>query len=541
MSLQADSASSHRKRAWSDVPALGDIDTPPMKKTKKKKKKRAKEDKEESAVLADAYTNEQKEETLVPMTTKEIETRKVKKKKRKSVVDVSTAAAEQSVATEMSGPREESVAMAKSNHTETNIYVSVETHKKKKKKKKRTMTTEEVKQDDDDDDEEEEGSNDHVCFDLVKELEEFVPDVWKKSPQQIQKLLRYDLHRFRLFKQQGVAVRHGRFTRKENQQVQDNMEDFLALTGIASANQLLYPQHYPEQEADIRKLRVRHCFLAAIAKGIPRVSWQVFIRAKKLDRMNHLGRFSEEEVAQLVMLQSLHGNNWRRISEVMGRSIYSLQKRFQCISTCQGSWTSDEESRLKRAVMAHLVVRAQSPSSSGLTREHLCNNLPWKKISQQVQTRYWNQCRIKWFSILRNKLSKGCNKRLEGLKAKVQLIDTLYNMNIDDAADVDWDKVADSLSTTPVHVQSMFQSLKASRVPNWSRLSYGEIIDFLHEHEMPRLKEKLQKCGVLEAELRVHGTDAAPLLDLFALQDEDLTEVDNTQRCRGQSRKLFED
>nr|XP_057927224.1 transcription termination factor 1-like isoform X2 [Doryrhamphus excisus] len=523
MSLHAHS-SSHSKRLWSEVPTLVDIDTPPMK--KRKKKKRAKEDEEE--VLADVFTNQLKkkkkkkkeEETLVPVTTTEIETRE--QKKRKSTVD-------QTVAMEMSHPREESVAMAESNH----IPVSMETQRKNN-----TMTTEEEEEEEEG---EEEGSNGQERSALLKELEEFVPDVWKKSPQQIHKLLRYDLHRFRLFKQQGIAIRHGRFTQKENQKVQDNMDNFLALTGIGSANQLLHPQLYPEHQADIRKLRAQHGFLAALAEGIPRVSWQVYIRAKKLDRMNHMGRFSEEEVEQLVALHSLHGNSWRQISKVMGRSVYSLQKRFQCISACQGSWTSDEESRLKKAVLDHLAVVVQQSPSPGVTREDLCNNLPWKKISQQVQTRYWNQCRIKWFSILRTKLSKGGNKRLEGMKARIQLIDMLYNMNIDDMADVDWDQVAAGLSTTPVHAQSLFQSLKASRVPNWSRLSYGEIIDFLHRHETPRLKEKLQKCGVLEAELKVDGTDAAPLLDIFALQDEDFAEVDNTRPQRGQSRPLLQD
>nr|XP_012310008.1 transcription termination factor 1-like [Aotus nancymaae] len=100
----------------------------------------------------------------------------------------------------------------------------------------------------------------------VRQLQEFIPNIKDRATGTIRRMYRDDLDRFKEFKAQGVAIKFGKFSVKENKQLEENVQDFLALTGIESADKLLYTDRYPEEKSVITNLKRRHSFRLHIGK-----------------------------------------------------------------------------------------------------------------------------------------------------------------------------------------------------------------------------------------------------------------------------------
>ncbi|NXK99224.1 TTF1 factor, partial [Mesembrinibis cayennensis] len=349
-----------------------------------------------------------------------------------------------------------------------------------------------------------------VDLDTAKqELEEFIPHVRNISDYSIRKIAGRDLVRFKQFKKQGIAVKFGRFSEKENNQIRKNVEGFLSITGIDSAEKLLFTSRYPEDKETINRLKAEHLFCEKLSEGIPRPWRLIYYRARKIfDPNNYKGRYTKEEKEKLKKYHALHGNDWKKISEMMSRSNLSVAMKYSEIKSAinYGPWSKEETQKLMHAVEEVMRKRMETEDTNSLSsseksrrdllidREKLYQKLPWTEIEAKVGTRYWRQCKQKWTTILTNKMTKGQRlyRGTEGLQAKINLIKRLYEMKVEDPNEVNWEELSNAIGDVPrAYVQAKFYKLKVTSVPFWQKKTFSEIVDYLFEEKLPELEEKL--------------------------------------------------
>uniref|UniRef100_A0A8C0U1X9 Myb-like domain-containing protein n=1 Tax=Cyanistes caeruleus TaxID=156563 RepID=A0A8C0U1X9_CYACU len=310
-----------------------------------------------------------------------------------------------------------------------------------------------------------------------------------------------DLTRFKEFKKQGIAVKFGRFTQKENKQIRKNVEEFLSLTGVDSAEKLLFTSRYPEDKDTIHHLKIKHNFYLHLGfMGIPRPWRLVYYRARKMfDPNNYKGRYTMEEKEQLKKYQALHGNDWKKISELMSRSNLSVAMKFSEIKSAinYGAWTKEETQRLMSAVKEVLrrKLNTENPSSVSsleqsnvdlwIDREKLYQSLPWTEIETRVESRYWRQS-------LNYVLISAC-------KLLLSHIHRLYETKAEDA--------------------TSFSSFYG-----YTKDKMFKIIDYLYEKKLPELEEKLRKeegkCHSFDNSVASQQQQIFRLSDIFDSSEE---------------------
>ncbi|XP_007425262.1 transcription termination factor 1 [Python bivittatus] len=345
---------------------------------------------------------------------------------------------------------------------------------------------------------------------VTKELEEFIPHVRTLSELAIKQLAKRDLARFRDFKKKGVAVKFGTFSKAENDLLKENVEAFLEESGIETAEKLLFSHRFPEEQAEIKRRKCQYLFCEGIARGIPRPWRLVYYRARKMfDPQNYNGRYSKKEKKQLHKYHAMYGNNWKKISEHMNRSSHSIALKYtQMIEDSNlGPWSKEETRRLIQTLKDILRTKVKGLDSALekgdadealiLLRENLYKDIGWMKVAAKVETRGWRQCKKKWTSIVTKKMmGKERFHGLNNLQFKIDLIERLYEQNVADTNEIDWELIANAIGNAPPdYVQQRYYRLKTAYVPFWNEKNFPEIIDYLFEETLPMLKESMERLS----------------------------------------------
>ncbi|XP_007942394.1 transcription termination factor 1 [Orycteropus afer afer] len=298
----------------------------------------------------------------------------------------------------------------------------------------------------------------------VKRLQEFIPDIKERSATTIKRMYRDDFERFKEFKAQGVSIKFGKFSIKENKQLEKNVQEFLAMTGIETADKLLHTDRYPEEKSMITDLKRKYAFRLHISKGIARPWKMVYYRAKKMfDIHNYKGRYSEADTEKLKLYHSLHGNDWKKIGELVARSSLSVALKYSQISSQvnHGTWSKTETQKLVKAVeqvilkkmsaqeLKEMDSRLQENPEGRLSivREKLYKGISWIEVEAKVETRNWMQCKSKWTEVLTKRMTYGQHvyRGVNALQAKINLIERLYEINVEDANEIDWEDLASAI------------------------------------------------------------------------------------------------
>ncbi|XP_059944189.1 transcription termination factor 1-like isoform X1 [Mesoplodon densirostris] len=335
----------------------------------------------------------------------------------------------------------------------------------------------------------------------VRGLQEFLPDIKERAATTIKRMYRDDLGHFKEFKAQGVAIKFGKFSMKKNKQLEKNLREFLSLTGIENADKLLYTDRYPEEKSLITDLKRKYSFRLHIGKGIAWPWKLVYCRAKKLfDVNNYKGRYSKGDTEKLKVYQSLHGNDWRKIGEMVSRSSLSVALKFSQISSQRnhGAWSKTDTQKLIKAV-EEVILKEMSPQEINemdsklqenpeghlsVVREKLYKGISWVEVEAKVETKKWMQCKSKWTEILTKRMTNGRDlyRGLNDLQAKINLIERLNEINVEDVNGIDWEDLASTIGgVPPSYVQSKFYKLKASCVPFWQKKTFpGQYFRYLN-------------------------------------------------------------
>ncbi|CAB1107510.1 MYB [Ectocarpus sp. CCAP 1310/34] len=183
------------------------------------------------------------------------------------------------------------------------------------------------------------------------------------------------------------GMKGGKYSNTESKIVVD------AIKSYASANAITVESLCQDGSRSVGSKRA----WLSIANCLPDRSVQSIYRhgIRQLHGMK-MGPWTDEEVAQLKLLVSTHGNKWSEIGKKVGRSADACRdKSRELIPTPQeGPWTEQEEKLLNKLIMDRMEC-SEDMSEVMLTGDEDVD-VPWAEVARIIKSRNRIACRKKW-------------------------------------------------------------------------------------------------------------------------------------------------
>ena len=293
----------------------------------------------------------------------------------------------------------------------------------------------------------------------------------------------------------GIEFEKGRWRPEEIQQLHENFQGILLQTGMKEDDLV---KLIDDTSVEARRRRIDLGIYHILLEGINRPIQLVYQKLKKLCDPTHFkGTWLKSEEEKLLELYNIHGNNWVKIGELMGRSGDSVLHKIQRLLcgpvtksaarvTNTGTWTEDEIDRLSIAVKE---IRNSWEDNCNDMRKSDSKYIPWSKVANSVKTRSAESCRYKWVFDL--SLRGPGNKKMHWTREQnVLFLEKLSTCGKKHENDVDWIQILKDLNLpgTEQVAKRKWKSYRLS-IPHHKELNFEKQVDWLM-HNFVKTRQK---------------------------------------------------
>jgi len=234
---------------------------------------------------------------------------------------------------------------------------------------------------------------------------------------------------------QGIVYKTGKWTEKEKGVLRDNVKKYATQHNIADVSTLVLPGKGSGKGSGAAQ---HPGFYGAVTEGINRPIISVYQCLLRWYRPADItGKFTQAETDKLLKLKALHGHDWKKISEKLGRNPISVKDHARVALAVPkrkiGSWSTEEEQALTEMVHNAMGTAIGTNVDSGV---------PWKAIATKLKSRTEKQCRQKWNGELNWKQRCPPADHKWTTDDNIKLMEGVHMLGCESESEINWNRLA---------------------------------------------------------------------------------------------------